>query len=639
MVKVRPVDELRGFVLAAGLGTRLRPVTDYLPKPLLPVAGTSLLDRGADQLLAAGCSRVVVNAHHRADRIAEHLRQRTDAHRFHLSLESELLGTAGAFHGAREFLAGARRFLVFNGDVLCQAPLREVVAAHGRSGALATLVLVDHPAVNTVRLGGDGVIRDLAGALAAAPRADDTDLTFTGIACYEREVLDSVPAGASDLVSLLAGIMRRHPDAVRGFRFQGEWDDLGTLPRYLAAHRRLLGPGFVSVADGGVVPNPSALEECVVLPGARVPAGVRRRRAVMGPGWSVSIDPTEDPALTVAALAGFRTGTALEWFSGHGSERRFARLREGERRAVLMISPPGDPDHDRCLAINSFLYDLGLGAPAVLAQDQRTRSVLFEDLGDQTLERLVAGRPEQAADLYDRVLDRLADLQTFGAESRHRCPSAHDRSFDHEHLRWETDYFRQRFLGEHCGTESATLEALEPELEALALAALEQPCTLVHRDFQSQNILIKDGMVRLVDVQGMRWGPVAYDVASVLFDPYVGLEDGLRARLLDEFPRRLADRGGLVLDADRWRSMVMTAALQRLMQALAAYAFLGRVKGKTGFLRHIPKAMASLRSLTAATLDAVPRPCAPPAMPVLNQHLASLKSGDGEKNFKISKDN
>ena len=616
--------EVRGFVLAAGLGTRLRPVTDYLPKPLLPVVGRTLLDRGADLLLAAGCSMVAVNAHHRADRIVEHLRRRPDAGRFHLSLEPELLGTAGAFHGARGFLAEADRFLVFNGDVLCTLPLDEVLANHENSGALATLVLVDHPAVNTVRLGVDGVVRDLAGVLDAAPADDDRCRTFTGIACYEREFLAAVPPGVSDLVGVLARIMREQPDAVRGFSWTGAWDDLGTLPRYLDAHRRLLGPGFVSVGRGAHVPESAVLDQCVVLPGARVPEDVRLHQAVLGSGWSVSAEPGDDPALAVAAAAGFHTGTALEWFSGHGSDRRFARLRAGDRRAVLMVAPAADPDHDRGLAIAEFLYDGGLGAPAVLAQDPRTRSVVFEDLGDDTLQALVGREPGRAADLYDRVLDRLADLQTFGTEARHRCPATFERAFDREHLRWETDYFRQRFLAGRCGVADEMLAELEGELADLATACLAQPRTLVHRDFQSQNILLKDGVVRLVDVQGMRWGPLAYDAVSLLYDPYIELPETLRAELLAGYPARLQERGGPVVSAADWQAMAMAAGLQRLMQALGAYGFLGGVKGRVAFLEHIPVALDRLRTLVDASLEPGPPTLSPPPLRRLRTLLVGL---------------
>lgn len=289
-----------------------------------------------------------------------------------------------------------------------------------------------------------------------------------------------------------------------------------------------------------------------------------------------------------------------------------------------MAAPAGDQDHDRTVKIASFLYDAGLGAAAVLAHDARRRSILFEDLGTDSLNRLVAADPPGAHDLYARVLDRLADLQTFGVEARHRCPLAWDRAFDRAHLRWETDYFRQRFLKDLAGVAARAARRLDGEFADLASACLDQPRTLVHRDFQSQNILVKDGVVRLVDVQGMRWGPIAYDAMALLYDPYVDLDLDDRDRWLATFPDRLRARGGRDLSADQWRALTTAAGLQRLMQALGAYAFLGRVKGREEFLLHIPRALALLRRLVSKANETAGEPAAPPPMTRLGEVLADL---------------
>ncbi len=610
------MTEVRGLVLAAGLGTRLRPLTEYVPKPLLPVDGVALLDRAAAALTAAGVERIAVNAHHRADRIAAHLAARVDHARFHLSLEPQILGTGGALDGARTFLAGAATVVVYNGDVLSDLDVGALLADHRRGGAVATLALTDWPDVNSVVLGADGVVRDVAGRLDAPSRADDRRLTFTGIACYDRAFLDRVPVGCSDLVAILTTLMQERPGAVRGFVHAGAWEDLGTLSRYLDAHRRLLGAGFASVGRDARVPADAQLDECVVLDGGFVPAGARLRRTVCGPGWAVAEHTADSPDLALAARVGFDASCEVAWITGHGSDRRFAHLRQGDRRAVLMQTTPTDPEFDRFLAVTGFLYDRGLGAAAIYARDPRARAVLMEDLGPDRLDVLAARDPAAAPALYDRVLDRLADLQTFGAEARGRCLSAWDRTFDHAYLRWETDYFRDRYLVGQLGCDRDGLANLDAEFEALAAACRRQPYTLVHRDFQSQNILLKDGVVRLVDAQGMRWGPMAYDAVSLLYDPYVALDLATRERLLASFPDRVAARGGRRVTADDWRAMTVAAGRQRLMQALGAFGFLGRVKGKVEFLAHAPAAAAMLRGLLGDR-SAAKGTFAPPPMPRL----------------------
>jgi NDP-sugar pyrophosphorylase family protein/aminoglycoside/choline kinase family phosphotransferase len=628
------MPEVRGLVLAAGLGARMRPLTDYMPKPLLPVDGVTLLDRAIDALDRAGAGRIAVNAHHRADRIAAHLAARPDAARFHLSVEPRILGTGGALDGVRAFLAEAPTFLVHNGDVLSDLDCAALLAAHrdrrrrARGRALATLALADWPEVNSVLLGRGGRVRDIAGRLEAhsQPRHGDRNLTFTGIACYDRAFLDLVPPRSGSLIDLLVRLLREEPGAVRGWVHRGVWEDLGTLERYLDAHRRMLGPGFVSIVGSAAVPPTARLDECVVLDGAAVAPGTELRRAVLGRGWAVNERSAGTPGLSLASAAGFDLDNpaTVHWIGGHGSDRLFARLAQGRRRVVLMQPPPDDPDVERGLAIATFLYDSGLGAPAVLARDPGTGAVLFEDLGEDTLCELVARDRALAGVLYGRVLDRLADLQTFGVESRHRCPSAWDRVFDADHLRWETDYFRRRFLIGHAGLRARDLVDLDGEFEGLAAACLGQPYTLVHRDFQSQNILFKDDVVRLVDVQGMRWGPIAYDAASLLFDPYVDLPWPQRLQLLATFPRRLAERGGATIKRQDWMAMCLSAGLQRLMQALGAYGYLGHVKRKPVFLSHIPAALDGLHRLLRLAVEHRGSPMEPPCMPCLADVAASL---------------
>jgi len=125
----------------------------------------------------------------------------------------------------------------------------------------------------------------------------------------------------------------------------------------------------------------------------------------------------------------------------------------------------------------------------------------------------------------------------------------------------------------------------------------------MHRDFQSQNILFQDGLVRLVDFQGLRAGPLTYDVMSLLRDSYVDLGSDLREELLEYYRGQLAAAGGPDLDRDELRAMTVVAGLQRNMQALGAFSFLSRVKGKTHFRRYIPLGIRHLREGLAAVRE------------------------------------
>lgn len=569
-----PAGSLRGMVLAAGHGTRLRPLTDLVPKPLLPVGGRALLDLAVANLDRAGAGPIVVNTHHLADQVAAHVRARPDAARIALSHEPAILGTGGALDGARAFLEGAPEFLLHNGDVLTDADLGALLRAHREGGAVATLMLVDCPDVNTVDLGARGEVLRLAGRPAGGPAAARR-LTYAGVGAFSRRLLADVPAGPSSLVDVLAAIIAREPGAVRAWVPPGaRWDDVGTFARWLGAQP----------AD----PAPAA--------GAPPPT------------------------------------VAIERIRGHGSDRRFWRLGRGDWSAVVMSAPPGDTEHARWVAVAAFLERHDLGPARRLRVDDDEKTVVMEDLGTRSLFALGA---EAAADdpaavaAWELATDHVVRLQAATGAARRECPVAFDLALDLPVLRWETDYFRERFLGGLMGLDLAADDALTAEFAALAAVVAAQPVVLLHRDYQSQNLLVRDGRLRLVDFQGLRPGPLGYDLASLLWDPYVALPPARREALLVRYATAVRQRLDAGLPPADTRAMVLAAALQRLMQALGAYGFLSLVKGRRGFLQHVPRGLAHLREVLRLAVDArrggtADPPRLPPPLPRLEAVLSEL---------------
>ena len=154
--------------------------------------------------------------------------------------------------------------------------------------------------------------------------------------------------------------------------------------------------------------------------------------------------------------------------------------------------------------------------------------------------------------------------------------------------RWEQDYFFNNFLGPETAVAWRAVVPLEAQAEELA----GRPRVVVHRDLQSQNVMVHDREVTLIDFQGMRAGLAGYDVASLLYDPYVPLTPDERGELSGLYAGLAGRR-----DAEDWNEELRAGARQRLMQALGAYGFLGRVKGKSAFLQHIPVAAERLAAL------------------------------------------
>jgi hypothetical protein len=164
--------------------------------------------------------------------------------------------------------------------------------------------------------------------------------------------------------------------------------------------------------------------------------------------------------------------------------------------------------------------------------------------------------------------------------------------FNSELYRWERDYFREHFVSGICKIklESPLERELEAELCALAVRLDATKRSLVHRDLQSQNIMVRDDEPFLIDFQGMRFGSPFYDLGSLLCDPYVVFSDSEIDELLS-FYYKLSEQS---FDWPTFQSYFWEAAAQRLMQALGAYGFLGLTKGLPAFLTHIPAGLNNL---------------------------------------------
>jgi len=304
---------------------------------------------------------------------------------------------------------------------------------------------------------------------------------------------------------------------------------------------------------------------------------------------------------------GLRGPARWELMKGDGSQRRFYRLWAVGRSAVAIMAaaePPGREEAASYLYLAAHLRACGAPVPEVYGSLDAGRCVVVEDLGDTHLED-VAKRASQAEveATYRRVLERLAHMQAAAAPgldpARLYQGPRYDRALMVEK---ESRYFFERYLNGYLALGLAW-EDLAADFEALADRATEAPAHFfLHRDFQSRNIMLRGGEVFFVDFQAGRHGPRAYDAASLLIDPYTALPDALQERLLGHF----ADLAGGEAANDLRRGYV-ALALQRNLQILGAFSFLGLVRGKSAFLSHIPGALASLRLLLAHP-DAPPLP-------------------------------
>ncbi|MDQ7822836.1 MAG: phosphotransferase [Candidatus Eremiobacteraeota bacterium] len=275
-----------------------------------------------------------------------------------------------------------------------------------------------------------------------------------------------------------------------------------------------------------------------------------------------------------------------------GSDRDFFRLSRGGETAVLCVTTNRE-ELDYYLALGSFFFGEGIPVPRFFCWSLERGFVLMEDCGSLSVHEKVHGDPgeEELFSLYRSVLSELVKLQSLDSG---RCEHLGRRPFDYDTLRWETGYFREHFLGTLMKDPESTGSALEETFHRMACEVALLPRVPMHRDFQSQNILVRQGSPFFIDFQGSRTGSPFYDVASLLLDPYVELPEHLHDRLLEEYFRMVSLEGFSPGSYGRFRDNYLLTAHQRLMQALGAYGNLGINKGKRQFLSHVPAALRLL---------------------------------------------
>jgi hypothetical protein len=207
---------------------------------------------------------------------------------------------------------------------------------------------------------------------------------------------------------------------------------------------------------------------------------------------------------------------------------------------------------------------------------------------------------------YESALDEIIKLHSLPEaiciEMKEHLPA----EFNFALYRWEQRYFFNNCLGRYFRVDESKRKDLSalPSLREIAKRLAAVPRVLVHRDFQSQNIIIRNGQANLIDFQGMRPGLAEYDLASLLFDPYVELSSAERSELIGYYRQKQTDNGRA--DDVQSDNILELCAMQRLMQALGAYGYLGLVRGHEHFLGYIPRAMGSLHEIVAKVDDLKP---------------------------------
>jgi len=280
-----------------------------------------------------------------------------------------------------------------------------------------------------------------------------------------------------------------------------------------------------------------------------------------------------------------------------GSDRRFYRVSCAPGESLILVKYNLERAENRhYVRIAEFLAEHEIAVPKVYFHDLDEGLIWIEDLGESDLFSFREESWLVRGALYRSALDEIAKLHELPESEWSQLDGEMPPEFNATLYRWEQNYFFENCLGRIFGVRERTQRELAslPALREIAnrLAGLTR--VIVHRDFQSQNIIIRAGHAYLIDFQGMRPGLAEYDLASLLFDPYMRLSPAEREGLWSYY----RERRGLEATTEMPETLRL-CAMQRLMQALGAYGFLGLVKGNRQFLAHVPAALDSLRNVVA----------------------------------------
>jgi mannose-1-phosphate guanylyltransferase len=220
------------FILGAGLGTRLRPLTDNVPKPLLPIGGRPIITYVMEQLQAAGVQRFIVNTHHCAEKYEEAF---PDGNWQGISItfrhEPVLLDTAGGIKNIEDLITQDKRILVYNGDIITSMPIEPLLQRHFALQTEVTLALRSHGPLTNVNIDQDGFICDMRHIL---KNPGIQSCLFAGIYIVEKEFLSRLEAGKIEsIVFPLVKRIKENPRSVGGVVIDdGCWYDVGTVEEY-----------------------------------------------------------------------------------------------------------------------------------------------------------------------------------------------------------------------------------------------------------------------------------------------------------------------------------------------------------------------------------------------------------------------
>ena len=314
---------------------------------------------------------------------------------------------------------------------------------------------------------------------------------------------------------------------------------------------------------------------------------------------------------------------------GSGSNRSYFRISGDDGLSLIGAEGTSIPEDRAFCGLSSHFRSKGLNVPRVLAHTPDYSAYLQEDLGSDSLFDLLGS--EGSEQLVLKTIQYLPRIQFEGAPGLDWSLCFPQREFDARMISFDLNYFKYCFL-KPSGLEFDEI-ALQDDFDRLSAALLgNMSDTFMYRDFQTRNVIIRDGEPWFIDFQGGRKGPIQYDVASFVWQARAAYPDDLKKRLVDAY----IDAAGkyMQIDRERFLSSLRHFVLFRTLQVLGAYGFRGLTEKKEHFIRSIPFAIENLRKMFGEGFPEYP--CLAELAPRLAVRFPlEEKKGDGTLEVKV----
>ncbi|MBU8849660.1 MAG: phosphotransferase [Desulfobacterales bacterium] len=533
---------MKALILAAGFGTRLLPYTKKIPKPLFTVLSIPVLEHVLKKLVDNECEQILINTHHLYMQIEAFIAKKKYNINIQTIYEPVILDTGGAIANAKPFLKDSS-FFVINSDVISNINLKKVYNFHKKSNCLATLVLHDHDKFNKVKIDDQRYIQNFD--------SKTNGLAFTGIQVLSPQIYEFFPdKKIFSSIEVYQSLCSKKQ--VQAFVEKDIfWSDIGT-------------------------PDSYSMTSLIELAASEF--GIKHDRIK-----NIRVDK----------------------LAGDGSDRNWYRTTYKTWSFIVSDHGICMPKSDRRLQLNSFvhignhLFSKGILVPRILNHDALSGMVILEDLGDIHLETQVKQKNnnEFTIKIYKKVIDRLIDFSIKGFTDFKKEWTCQTQTYSKELIiEKECRYFMEAFIRDYLKLDVG-FDKFSNDFDHIADHALKYGLIgLMHRDMQSRNIMIQNSRIYFIDFQSARSGPLQYDLASLLIDPYVNLKDQTRNDLLQYAVGKLKLNG---IESQNFLKCYQYCCLTRNLQFLGAFSFLSQIKKKKSFKRYIPESVKSLKRIIA----------------------------------------